>query len=249
MSKFNLISSIKSNRFLQVNTGIMTNESIGTDTQELFKKNLTKQPSDWIYRTKSICYNLNKNLYRTYEFETIDWEKSVVIFGCSNVFGVGLAESDTVSAQLSLLINKPVINMGVGGTSLMYNLYNSVILLAGYQTPQAVIQLWSNYDRCTYFKEDEIVYGGAWNMKMGDYMNVWNQDPANPQTNAIFASKIFKQLCNGKTKYYEASFFKDTAELLECDQLVYNNDARDLIHPGINSAYLAAVRIAENLKL
>jgi len=249
MSKFNLISSIKSNRFLKVNAGIMTNESVGTDTDERFKKNLTLQPSDWIYRTKSISYNLNKDLYRTHEFETIDWENSVVIFGCSNVFGVGLAESDTVSTQLSSLINKPVINMGVNGTSIMYNLYNSVILLAGYPTPQAVIQLWSNYDRCSYFREDEIVSGGAWNMKMGNYMDLWNQDPANPQTNAIFASKIFKQICKSKTKYYEASFVKDTAELLECDQLVYKNDARDLTHPGINSAYLAAVRIAENLKL
>ena len=249
MSKFNLISSIKSNKFLQVNTSIMTNQFIGTDTEELFKKNLTIQPSDWIYRSKSISYNLNKDLYRTSEFETIDWEKSVVIFGCSFAFGMGLDETDTISNQLSALINKPVINMGVGGTSLMYNLYNSVILFSEYPTPEAVIQLWSNYDRCVYFKEDEVINGGAWNMKMGDYMDVWNRDPANPQTNAIFASKIFKQLCKGKTKYYEASFFKDTAELLECDKMSKLDMSRDLIHPGTNSAYLAAVKIAENLKL
>lgn len=249
MTNFNLISSIKDNKFLPVNTSNIFNKFVGTDNESSFKKNLAVQPNDWVYRSKPVNYNLNKDFYRTYEFETIDWTNSIVIFGCSCVFGVGLDEEDTLSRQLSKLLNKPVINIGVPASGIFYSLYNSIILSEGYPTPQAVVHLWTDYDRSTYFKKQEIINGGPWNMKLGDYTDAWTQNPYNTKTHAVFASKISKQMWQEKTKYYEASFFRKTAELIECDYIDFNADARDFMHPGIDSIYNAAVKIAENLKL
>ena len=98
------------------------------DTKELYKKNLRSQPDDWRYRNKLVKYTLNTHNYRTKEFNIIPWADSVVIFGCSFVFGIGAALDETIAAQLSSIIQKPVINMGAPGTSAMFSLYNSSIL-------------------------------------------------------------------------------------------------------------------------
>jgi hypothetical protein len=54
------------------------------------------------------------------------------------------------------------------------------------------------------FKKQEIINGGPWNMQQGNYTDAWTENPHNPQTHSVFASKISKQLWQEKTKYYES---------------------------------------------
>jgi hypothetical protein len=102
---------------------------VGSDTEERFQENLKSQPEDWPWRNQQITYKLNSQNYRAPEWDSIDWENSVVMFGCSQVFGVGVDEDQTLGYYLSELLNKPVINLGIPGGSSMALWINTEKLL------------------------------------------------------------------------------------------------------------------------
>ena len=266
-----LINQIKNNTFFY-NTCLRNRddsyESVGigapqvknflkrSDTEEFFKENLKTQPADWYYRTNEIIYNLNSFGYRAPAFENIKWEDSVIMFGCSNVFGVGLYEKDTISYCLSELINLPVINMGCPGTSIDFSLYNSIILKNICPKPRGVIHLWTQLYRTTYYSENMPKSFGVWGGGDKEYWNEYVKEHSHSATNALFASMISKHLWNNTT-YYEASMYNNTAKTLNCDNFseIYNSfkdkgdKARDLKHSGRLCAKAIAGQIAHNLKL
>jgi hypothetical protein len=241
------ITSIKENKFL-LGTDLVTRNYARTDDEETFLNNLRTQPTDWRYRTSPVNYTLNSQNYRTQSFEEIDWGESVVIFGCSMVFGVGLDDSETIDSAFYNLTGIPAVNMGSCSTSMMFSLYNSAILNKNYPTPKAVVQLWTGLNRCTYFSPHKIINYGSWNFNE-PYNQHWNQDESHAQANALFCQLISKQLWQDKTNYYEATSFGATAEALGCDLLTNIDYARDLLHPGHLTAELTANTIATKLKL
>ena len=251
MQNFLIFSSIpklvKIGQFLPCGPFYDTNFS-GNDCEELFHKNLETKPNDWRYRTSPVKYTYNKHYYRTEEFNQIDWSQSIVIFGCSNVFGVGVDDDDTVSGQLSRMINRPVINMGVGGSSITHALHNAVILNANYPMPFGVVNLWTEYNRTVYYYKNQVKNYGSWNFEENNYMDVWSESSYHSMTHATIASMTSKQLWK-TTRYYEASFFRNTAELLQCDTLARVDYARDDCHCGYDTLKLAAEKIAEKLNL
>jgi hypothetical protein len=218
------------------------------DSKELLSQNLKTQPESWRYRNKKVTYTINSQKYRTIPFKDINWEESIVLFGCSTVFGVGLSDDETIDFYLNEILGVPVINMGVIGSSINYALHNSVILNQGYPTPKAVVQIWTLIDRCVYYFDNKLISYGAWNTNNDDYFYHWNKHSDNPHVNAIFAQMISRQLWQPKTKYYETTFFDKTATALNCDCLINIDKARDLLHPGYKSAKLMAELIAKNLK-
>jgi hypothetical protein len=204
----------------------------GTDSQELYLKNLETQSKNWHYRNKSVRYNLNSKNYRTAEFEKIDWSNSIVIFGCSNIFGVGVDEEETVSYFLSKLTNRPVINLGVGSSSMTFAFHNSVILAEGFPTPWAVIHVWTEISRCVCYATQGPVHHGSWNIENEEYMKQWTLQKHNPITNGMMISLASKAIWQNKTKFIEASYFTETAKAVNCTLLDPIDHARDLCHPG-----------------
>lgn len=244
---YNTLDCIKQKIFLPSNEGVTTFFA-RTDDEELLKNNLKVQPEDWHYRHKQVTYNLNSLNYRTLEFNQIDWVNSVVIFGCSTVFGVGLSKDETIDFELSKLLNCPVINMGACGTSMMFSWYNSLILNRNYPTPKGVIQIWSSSYRCTHFTPNKIFNHGSWNLEE-PFNREWNRESSHPESMALILQMASQQLWKDKTNYYEASFFGHSAELLNCDLLRPEDYSRDLIHPGPNTSKTVAKTIADNLKI
>jgi hypothetical protein len=244
---FNSIPNlIKSKKFLPVDARVEKNFA-GYDSKLLFKKNLEIMPPDWYYRNKTITYTRNKQGYRTQEFKKIDWSNSIVIFGCSNVFGIGVDDNETLSYQLSNILKVPVINMGVEGSSINYSLHNSVILKHFYPKPLAVVNMWTHYSRTVYYYKRYLENCGDWNPG-NFYFSAWSKDDSHAASYAIIASmtsKIFWQ----DTKYYESSFFPDTSKLLNCDLYRIQDHARDLLHPGIKTLKLTAEQIANKLNI
>lgn len=240
---------IRKGTFLQVGTIDSFNGSFsGTDSEKLFKENLLTQPNDWFYRTNSIEYKLNKQGYRTVEFDTVDWANSIVIFGCSNVFGTGVRECDTLSSQLSKLTNIPVINMGIGASSMEYSLYNSIILKEHKPLPRAVVQIWSSLYRTTYYNRKNVVHHGTWDIKSKEYMDLYSADPSHALVHGLMGKMISKQLWS-KTKYYETSFFDDTSNKLNIHSPIWLDTARDLSHPGRLTLGKLAEQIKNSLEL
>lgn len=239
------IELAKNNKFLPATNHLFKPRFY--DSDDLFNENLKTQPRDWYYRTASINYTLNHNGYRTMEFDVIDWEDSVVMFGCSQLFGVGLDDADTLTSQLSSLIKKPVINLGVIGSSMMFSFHNSLILKNICAKPLAVINMWTNHDRGVFYSEP-LQHCGAWSYYSSAYAREWMGDHNNTRTHAYFISTASKHLWSN-TNYYEFSLFEDTVNAVGCDDLNIDakDYARDLVHEGRNTFKEVAIRIATKL--
>lgn len=237
---------IKSKKFLPVDAKVEKNFA-GYDSKTLFEKNLKVMPEEWYYRNKKITYTKNKQGYRTQEFKNINWSNSIVIFGCSHVFGIGIDDNETLSSQLSNILKIPVINMGIEGSSINYSLHNSIILKYFYPKPLAVINIWTHYSRAVYYHKSHLENCGNWNSD-NFYFSAWSKDNSHAESYALMASMTSKLLWSD-TKYYESSFFDDTSKLLNCDFHSIQDYARDLLHPGIKTLKFTAEKIADKLNI
>ena len=93
----------------------------GTDTKELFLKNLNnpekrKQLEKYNWVNTKIEYSFNSAGYRSIEFDAND--NGFMVLGCSFTSGVGLHVHQIWPELLSNKLNQPVWNLGVGGTGL-----------------------------------------------------------------------------------------------------------------------------------
>ena len=226
--------------------GNITDRFADFDSPELYQMNLKKTPPDWHYRNKEVTYIMNSNGYRAPEWKDMDWQESVVIFGCSNVAGIGLAEDETIHHYLSTILNRPVIAIGAPGASINFCFYNSVILSECYPEPYAVIQLWSTLDRCTSFSGEEIINGGPWDDD-NKFFREYNETDYNPPIHAKLTSIASKNLWKDRCRYYSASYFDRTAYYTDCEHVEIDNEARDLLHPGRKNSITMAKLIAENI--
>ena len=167
------------------------------DTKHLYQKNLRTQPSDWKYREKIVQYTLNSHNYRTKEFNTIPWAESVVIFGCSYVFGIGASLDETIAAQLSSMIKRPVVNMGAPGSSATFSLYNSSILKKQYPKPAGIVFGWTSAARCTLFLSDSTVHCGSWLEDVSGLGKAWRRFDINAYTHLNFTRQCAQQMWDG----------------------------------------------------
>lgn len=236
MKKFNLLSDMYKN----FNSDFLPS---GLNSYKEFKKILKRSPPDWIYRTKKITYINNDLGFRERPFELVDWNNSIVILGCSHVYGHAHAEEDTAVRVLEKQINMPVINLGVPGGSVELAFYNSLILYNIGVKPKAIIQIWSELNRYSNFVEGEVdtMYNcRSWN-KTYIHQIDW-------ETKSLFYIKAFNAIWKDKTFVYEASFFENTAKECNIDHVKYLDFARDNSHAGIISHKVLADNIARKLK-
>jgi hypothetical protein len=242
-----IIDQIRNNQFLPASQGIDT-EFARTDNKKLFEKHLKSMPATWYYRLNQVNYTVNSENYRTDEFDTIDWSQSIVIFGCSNVFGTGITDEDTISANLSKITNRPVINMGMGGTSMHFAMHNSTILRNRYTIPYAVVHIWSSIERCMLYEEDCITSLTPADRNNNFLTDHWCMDIVNPHVHGLFIQAAERLKWQNLCRFYEATFFEHTASTLGCDLLQCIDKARDNMHPGRETAAITALSIARNIK-
>ena len=219
----------------------------GDDTPQLFKSSLDKNTKDWHYRNKQVTYRCNSRFYRCSEFNTIDWTNSIVIFGCSQVQGQGLAEDETISEQLAQLLGRPVINLGIGGSGMMFNLHNSLLFMKNFPTPWAVVQHWPNLDRIHVF-EKHIRTLGPWNINEHPLFMSWNRDDSNAQIQSIFVDEASKQIWKDRTRYCTVTQSPYTSEGINCKKIDRVDLARDNSHPGFKTAGLVSNYLYMQLK-
>ena len=223
------------------------------DSKELFEQNLKTQPEDWYYRTHPVKYTLNSLGYRTKEFDDIDWKESIVIFGCSYVFGTGVTDEHTIPHFLEKLSGRPVINMGIGASSIQTVLHNSIILNdSKYPTPKAVVNMWTDLNRYQLYENNFAINVGTW-----DKFNDKFQTPDNMIPFNLMNIKMIRNLWKNKTIYYECNWaWKGQQQLInKLDKEIYceffrgdGGLARDLRHNGPVKNLDIAKGIYEKLK-
>ena len=110
-------------------------------------------------------------------------------------------------------------------------LYYYKLLYVFYPTPYAVVNVFTNLNRFTEFKKNNFKFHGLWSLDP-IYLEYMKQD-FNPILHNIFYMKIIHSLWKGtSTIAYNASYFPDTALYGKVDKLDFDNEARDLVHPG-----------------
>lgn len=214
------------------------------DNEKNFKKNKTLAGDNWKYLTKSITYTINSDGYRAPEWKNVDWKNSIVLFGCSCTYGIGVSDEETIAYHLEKLSGRPVINLGVpsGSNSLM--IQNAINLLEFYGSPYAVANIWSTTDRFRFFGKETVYHVGPWDVKdnqspvanLGSITQLWKHsymDPYHELGLTYYDGKIGKSIWQDRSKYSSISFFPDTAYYTNSEkQFTIDMGARDLIHPG-----------------
>lgn len=222
-----------------------------------YEKNKKQLGPQWHYYDKELSYKLNSNFYRDDEWNNIDWKESIVVFGCSHVFGEGLPIEETICRQLQNIVKRPVINLGQSGTSTIFSWHNSIRLFENFGIPHTVIQLWTDYGRLLYYTDDKINRLGSWSGSHWDNYNndmkalykIWNKNLVHSQQFFKFEALACENFWSSKTNYYQASYFEETANLLHCDFFPKLDVARDFIHFGKLTHKNAAKVINENCNL
>lgn len=228
----------------------------GADTKNFYLKNLKENPEDWYYRDHEVYYTLNSHGYRTREFNDIDWENSIVMFGCSHVFCSGVDDSHTISSFLEKITGRPVINMGIPGGNCFSTFYTSMALKKTFSTPYAVIFSWTSLERHSLIKKYSVEMYGSWNMSRSIFSGdkEFHDDIISRNImNINFTREFWKNI---NCKYYEYTHFIETKNMIPFGETMdfYNfygkiDWARDFSHHGPKTNLKIAKKIAYNLSL
>lgn len=211
------------------------------DSEEAFIENCKIQPENWYWRNTPIRYSLNSDGYRCPEWDQIDWANSILMFGCSYIFGTGVDDRQTIPSQLSLRFKRPVINLGIPGTSPMYQFMNTITLREQGIVPKAVIYSWPKSSRCTVVRYedplsvDNVIVGH--NIKAPLFTDVHNWTYLQylmKTTDLLWSCPVFHLHCDLH------NWDKDPNLLFVNQSLDF---ARDLIHPGPRSLRYTSFRI------
>ena len=215
-----------------------------SDGEAKFKQNLQRTPSDWKYRTETITYQNNSLGYRTKELNKINWKKSIVVFGCSLVYGVGVSEKDTISSQLSEITGHYVVNMGVSGSYGQFAVHNLACLLEYYK-PKAIAIGWPDASRVPLYLKDRIVHCGSWRddpAELGKSMRRYDWHGHSVlQLQQLIARRL------GMTA--EFTLFKSVENILDVPYCPIIDHGRDLSHGGVKTYNNVAKCIAQQLSL
>jgi hypothetical protein len=108
-------------------------------------------------------YRVNTMGYRTSEFDDINWSGCYVVQGCSACFGLGIADDQqTIAEHLSHRLQAPVINLGVSGSSIEIQYFNTIEMIQQDIRPKGVFVMWPNADRFPLFTHGQLENCGSW---------------------------------------------------------------------------------------
>lgn len=223
-----------------------TSKWCSTDSKQVFEENLRTQPADWIWSSKRINYIQNKQRYRAPRWSLCDWNNSILIFGCSIVFGVGVDNEDTISNQLSKLLKVPVINLGQPGTGINFLWANTILLNSYGIRPKACIYIWPDISRQTEFLSNyNYNTHGIWELESKFDHLVLNEE----HNQSYYKYKIQNIKLLWECPVLEATYYANISQMFNCEKILDLDRARDLGHPGPKSNRNTAQRLAERLIL
>jgi hypothetical protein len=127
----------------------------GSDTEELYKKNLNNKPDDWYYRNVEITYKRNSLGHRCREISEIDLDNYILVAGCSHTEGIGLELEKSYPYVLAEKLKCDYYNLGIGGSGIDVLLHNLTIWISTQQKmPKALIVQWPHWERFVHFHYD-----------------------------------------------------------------------------------------------
>ena len=132
----------------------------------------------WRYNNEKFYYKYNKQNFRCdHDFDDIEWGNTVVIVGCSHVFGQGVAAKHTISGILTHEHGINTVNLGIPGASNKQIHINATTVRKKYN-PKKVIVVW------TYPYRNTWIY---------DYKDQWLYKNTMPGFDVALNTKMIKE--------------------------------------------------------
>lgn len=149
-----------------------------TDSDDFFSfQNMIKEnpSSPWAGSEQWLTYQLNSQGYRAPEWAECQWDSSVVIMGCSNIFGVGLPFEQTVGQLVSQSIQRPVINLGFPGGTPQLTWQTIIRILNAGIRPWAWVIIWPPAHRVSEFTANplKMINHGSWSVPQQGWPYYW----------------------------------------------------------------------------
>jgi hypothetical protein len=180
-----------------------------SDDEKMYLKNKKELGKEWYYYDKKIEYKYNSWGYRTKEFDDVN-EDYILTFGCSFTEGIGLDYNDMWSTKLSKKLNLDVFNLGMGGTGVDFQFYNTTLIhnhiLKKNKPPKLVVYQWPFEHRTTYsFKESlpnrEIIglipFSTTYQSNNNQFFEKWySHSFIENEGEMIVQSNIYPIICN-----------------------------------------------------
>jgi hypothetical protein len=235
-----------------VNSSISTYDWFSYDDKKNYEINLKKQPKDWIWRNQKVTYTVNSQRYRCQEWSDIDWENSTVVFGCSMVFGLGLDDDQTITAHLSKKLKTNVINLGVAGSSAMFQWINTTKLISQGRQPARAIYIWPHHFRVAdILDETRHKSCGRWNFDTNDLAKAWNNRNQHSLEYAKLCIESTTQQLTCPTHHY--TWCLDTGNYIKTivrfPFTEYVDYSRDTKHPGPKTIEMWADKIVADINM
>ena len=218
---------------------------ISSDSEESFQKNLEELGPSWFWAKRSIYYQLNKQGYRCSQWDQIDWSSSILFFGCSQTFGVGLPVEMTIPYLVEQSLGISCINLARMGSSCMFQWANTVRLYSAGIRPRAVVYVWPDYNRVTSFNSDPMVLSvGTW--REGHEFMPWVLHPH--QGREFFRHVVLTVDNIWDCPIIHTTFTVENLEIIpKAVCFVHEDKARDLVHPGPKSTQLLADHVSNQI--
>ena len=227
----------------QIPTGVVY--EYGADNQYFLEQNKKEQPVSWRYHNDRVRYDLNNHGYRCPEFSDIDWNNSIVVFGCSLAMGMAVDQSEIFTTLLQESLRVPVINLGVCSTSVIFSLINQTRLAEQNFLPKAVINIWTYPNRILQACQDnKFTHHGPWT----SYYKKWDQtfyEVNSTDDHVMFMTKEHIRMANvlWKDTIHLQCTFSGLIKNLGIHHYEITDYGRDLAHPGHSTHQ----KIAEHL--
>jgi hypothetical protein len=227
---------------------------MGPDSLEKYEQSLKKMPIDWVWRSKEILYKVNSHGYRCdKDFNDIDWECSIAVFGCSNVFGVGVDLENTITGHIQRITNIPTINLGMPHSSVMriWSLLTD-FLNAGIK-PKAIVTIWPDPSRVLEMMPNKRLKDwSAGNITSAEEHPLSFGWVTHDYQGLGFAKRAInsaKVMCKD-IPYFDYTWFTNPdIDLVNISLNNYVDVARDNIHPGIETLNKWAEHVVSDMKV
>jgi hypothetical protein len=218
----------------------------GTDSKELYLKNLNKYGLDWHYSSTSVYYNRNNLGYRSRSLDEINKERFFLALGCSHTEGIGLSLNETWPERVSKNLNIDYLNHAKGGGGADLNYINSLMFLKNSQTlPKFVIIQWPDPSRILYKNLGDLILCGV-NFPVPDYAASYHHEYIKNNSHlfnsylSYISTQLLWKLAGVPVINWELSDSYGKYLNLELDMMFIPNDvekmslnrARDISHYG-----------------
>lgn len=236
MANFILCKSTSVNSY----PGVFNFESI--DTVENYMQKCMVLGDKYEYKDKTLNYTLNSQGYRAKEFTDVDWSNSVLFFGCSWVFGVGVDDSDTLTDIFTQQTGIDAVNLGMPSVSNWFTVKNCEILHQHNVKPKAVVNFMTYPIRHTIFQDNNTQkHIGKWATDRELAMfELFSEDDTSPNYYSAFCKRLIDSYFECPVLHYSVDPYN--AEFLDLPFLIdivgsdffwdIKNRARDKKHQG-----------------